>query len=709
MVDITIATDYAPNDILGVLNHGPIWVSVTNGYYFYINDAGQAVYTKTTDKGLTFQSPVVLKTADFIIGFAVWADWQTPGGTGNLIHMAITSNNPDTTTYRSLDHRTDTLTAAVIVESFTSGAGSGSLDTTITKTRGGNLNVFVRFVPGAGDHFHRRSIDGGLTWTTRASPGDAGDDYFFAFPGNEADNQDVYFIQWRTAAHDLRLKVYDDSANTIASTTVIDTGFVDSASAKGIGGFSDPRDNNVYIFAGNGFFVATGDVKGYRIANAGSITPLTDVISNVFLGGVQPSFAQDTNTIYVSYSRGDPATLQHVYYKSSIDSGITWSGEVQFSATLGGKGSLGSDILITSLLGGRWQPSWADLIPDDAQTNVDNSVELAGDIVPPIVPPAPIGSPTSPSPQPGLAGGALLYIAPDSRVHELITPHSPVGRFVVGFSGAGMPPFDYPTQRSPFQHGDTVKDFFARPRVIQMLIRENFCDRDDWWNGRTTLLDDLRPNRQLTSTASVPGVLRFIRTDGTIRDINVFIDAGPRFEPAEAGVWDEWSFQEILRFIAHNPIFFDPTQATLTFAIVLDTDLVFPITFPIQFGSGEVDLTSNITYTGSWEEFPIIVITGPLADFRLDNVTTGEFLALGSDIAPGRTVTIDLRSGFKTVTDDLGNNLIGSVTPDSDLGTFHIAADPEATNGVNVMRLRGNQPTGATSVVINFFTRYVGI
>lgn len=302
----------------------------------------------------------------------------------------------------------------------------------------------------------------------------------------------------------------------------------------------------------------------------------------------------------------------------------------------------------------------------------------------------------------------INFISPDGTVYAMNTPHQ-FGRWVISDSGKGTPPINYIDQRGPFQDGATVKDFFLGPRVIQMLIRQEFRDRLDWWDGRAALLDILRPNRQTVATGVEPFLLEWCLPDGTRRRISVFIAEGPRFEPRQLRVWDEHAFQEVLRFIAHDPLFFDPTEVSVSFSLSLGSHLVFPITFPIQFGSGIVSDSVNVTYSGTWETFPIIEIAGPLENPIITNTTTDEKLEFTIDIPAGRTVTIDLTYGNKSVVDDLGTNLIGKLSADSDLATFHIAPIPEAVGGVNVITLTGLNPTGSTSVILKYFTRFFGI
>lgn len=714
MPDIQIINDGVPTESTRVSMRGGMrWISLTVGYFFYVDNDNpdDFNYVKTTDRGQTWGAPVLIKSSDpagFILSYDLWFDRETNGDTGNLIHITYIVNNPDGIFYRSLDTDTDVLSSEVVVFAQGTSAGSSPFSVSITKARGGNFGVGWNILPVfTGASGFATSTNGGSSWVVRADlfAGENEDDQFLLYSGNESDNQDIWCAYWDVSANEISLKTFDDSAN-IWSEVLIQAGMVDSVASNQMAGAIDFSDDSLIFVAHENLLVAE-DFKAWRINGAGSIVALTDV----FTAGVDKLSAcltidQNTGNYYVAYADGPtPFTSMQVRYQISTDRGITWGAAVQYSTTARTYRGI-SNNLSTATLGqdGRWQPSMFDQIsPDEAFTNFGNSIELSGGIPPTPNPPAPIIA------QPvGGQAGTILYITPDNREYQLITPHTP-GRHVLSFQGLGTPPIEYVTQRGPFQDGETVKDFFLRPRTVQILERQNFCDRDAWWNGRSELLNELRPNRQTTPDGTTPGRLRFFRTDGTARDLRVFISTGPVFEPRVSNEWDEWSIEELLRFIAHDPIFFSTTQTTSAFVIALDDDLVFPITFPIQFGDGLVDDTLNITYTGTWETFPIITIVGPIQTPRIDNNTTGEKLEFTIDIAPGQTVTIDLTEGVKTVVDQTGANLIGALTTDSDIGSFHIAPDPEAANGLNVIRFRGSNPSGSTSVSLLFFTRFFGM
>jgi len=184
------------------------------------------------------------------------------------------------------------------------------------------------------------------------------------------------------------------------------------------------------------------------------------------------------------------------------------------------------------------------------------------------------------------------YIAPDGTAYDLTVPGRP-GRWVLSEGGWGTPPIEHLTHRGPYQHGATVRDSHLRPRLIQLVLRADGCDRAEYWTLRAALMNQLRPNRQLTAGGVLPGQLRKNLPDGSQRSLDVFIGQGPRFEGSDSRSWDEWAFTEILRFVAHSPTVYNPTR----------TDTALTV------GSATV-----VTYPGSWPALPTILITGPVAN-----------------------------------------------------------------------------------------------
>lgn len=297
------------------------------------------------------------------------------------------------------------------------------------------------------------------------------------------------------------------------------------------------------------------------------------------------------------------------------------------------------------------------------------------------------------------------YIAADGTVYKFHVP-ARIGKWVVSQSGWGMSPIEYITQRGPFQHGETVLDWFLRPRVIHLLIRQQFCDRDGYWAGRAALVNAIRPNRQATPGGVAPGTLRRRLSNGSLRSVDCFIQDGPRFEARRTDAWDEWAFREVLRFVAYDPVIYDPALQTQTFSQDQD-ELTFPITFPILFSALEASAT--ITYQGTWLSYPTITITGPSTGISITNTTTGEVINISAALGVGDSLIVTLTPSSKTVVKNDGTNMIGSVDPASDLGTWHLAPDPEAPGGANDISVAITGAGPSSGVTVEWYTRYIGI
>lgn len=309
-----------------------------------------------------------------------------------------------------------------------------------------------------------------------------------------------------------------------------------------------------------------------------------------------------------------------------------------------------------------------------------------------------------------MAGGiprSITFIAQDGHTIKLDTQRGNPG--VLNWEGTGMPPIEYITERGPFQHGETIKDYFLRPRIVQYLIRRKFCSRQAYFDGRNALLDALRPNR------GVNGVIRHVLPDGQKRDLTVAVIEGPKFEADKLDEWDQWAYQEVIRFIANNPVYFNPTQRiksygplassgfpyTFPFLFSTPSELEFPIEFPIEFQP--FDLTLDVENAGTWIEYPVIEVFGPAKQIIITNHTTGESLALFNyDILVGQSVIFNLAYGVKTVKLSDGTNLIGYLSTDSDLATFHL--DP----GENSVEIDIGSYGAATYAEIRHYDRYIG-
>lgn len=288
-------------------------------------------------------------------------------------------------------------------------------------------------------------------------------------------------------------------------------------------------------------------------------------------------------------------------------------------------------------------------------------------------------------------------------------------RWLLSISGQGLPPINWITDAGPFQDGETPRDFRLKPRILQYVIKWSECSRQEYYDLRRFLLEAVRPNRSTVGGRFAPVKLRKRFPVGTGGPASLYlqavIDTGPAFVARNLQRWEEHTFNETLRFIAHDPLWIDDTLRSVQSIFTQAQELKFPITFDadhIIFGGGVLDQDLNCITLGSWAVFPTIVLTGPMTDPTITNNTTGESIELDTIIGAGQTVTFDLRYGFKTVVDNTGANLIGSITPESDLADFHLECDPGATGGLNIVNVQASGLSQASQFFLSWQDRYIG-
>jgi len=297
------------------------------------------------------------------------------------------------------------------------------------------------------------------------------------------------------------------------------------------------------------------------------------------------------------------------------------------------------------------------------------------------------------------------YVTPDGLEHNLADYH--LRSLPGGIGNLGMPTVEWQTTRGPYQHGKTVHDYRLRPRTVQLQAYWTGCSRDEYWRLRSEILDIFRPNRSATN---LPGRLRTVRRDGSMRDLWCYVLDGPVFPQGDPKAWQEWAVEDTVRLIAFDPVLFDPAGTT-TDIITIENELVFPINPFIIWGPmAAIAVNANITYAGTWREWPTLTFVGPLEAPLVRNVTLDLEIGFNYTITGGRTVTVDLTPGRKTVTDDLGNNLLAYISEDSDLAEFRLECDPIAAGGINAMYAQASGVmNGVSQINIEWLNRYIGV
>lgn len=280
------------------------------------------------------------------------------------------------------------------------------------------------------------------------------------------------------------------------------------------------------------------------------------------------------------------------------------------------------------------------------------------------------------------------YQTPDGTVYPLVIP-SRRGRWILTETGWGSPPVEHVTQRSPLQHGQSLLASWLRPRTVQVAIRQDFCSRNDYWAGRQELVNALRLDVwHFLSDTVTPGILRRVLPNGSLRELDVYLSQGPTFDAPDQRRWDSWGIQEVLRWIAYDPIIRDPVDRSYDLNVLSNT---------------------IVTYDGTWQERPTVTMTGPITNPGLVNSTTGETLGFTTVVVAGTSLVISLGSDPVTIVDSLGVDRIGDLDSTSHLASWHLAPHPEAANGQNTLLFSGSGTSGATACVLNYHDKYWGI
>lgn len=115
-----------------------------------------------------------------------------------------------------------------------------------------------------------------------------------------------------------------------------------------------------------------------------------------------------------------------------------------------------------------------------------------------------------------------------------------------------------------------------------------------------------------------------------------------------------------------------------------------------------------LVYAGDVDSYPVITITGPLANPVLTNLVTGDTLDFtGGTVGSADTWTIDTRYGRKSVLNASGSSVANYLSDASDLATFRLVSDPIAPGGTNTITMGGSAQGTAAAATLSWYNRYL--
>jgi hypothetical protein len=209
---------------------------------------------------------------------------------------------------------------------------------------------------------------------------------------------------------------------------------------------------------------------------------------------------------------------------------------------------------------------------------------------------------------------------------------------------------------------------------------------------------------------NVPIALGFIFDDGTNYQIDTQ-SIGDLNLPLSLA--DQLIIKVPVILRAANPTFYDPLITTVNFQLSASGGAFLVPTFvPTFFGGSTLDQTIVIPYDGTYPDFPLLTVYGPITNLKIVNDSTGAKLDMtGYSISTGDYYTFDLRYGRKLVYKNgvVSDNRLFEITNDSQLATFSIEADPTVSGGLNQFRVTGTAATGLTRVILQYHRRFDGI
>ena len=365
---------------------GVFWTSPLIGYVVYVDALVDLKYRKTTDGGANW-SGVNLLTGR-ILAFDSWADWQTPGDAGTVIHIACIDADTDDVLYFYIDTSDDSTGPDKIEDC----QGTGALNTgvlrarhgiSITKAKGGNLAVSFYYMDSdAALLYGFYTSPDADTWTSKTDPREINTDHLLLFPGNEVDTQDLWASYWDASADRLSLKTFDNSGNSW-SESIFEVA-VEKASYLQMDGAIRLSDGHLILANWNAYDSALATLAVWDINGAGSITAKTNVLTNSAESFLTSVFINQANDdIYVAYARGTTVeSLVKVYYKKSEDGGANWGSETAMQANAEDDERWISCGAMKKAWGGKFLPVWYNDDLYDLFCNTDNGITIEAVIAP---------------------------------------------------------------------------------------------------------------------------------------------------------------------------------------------------------------------------------------------------------------------------------------------------------------------------------------
>jgi hypothetical protein len=311
-----------------------------------------------------------------------------------------------------------------------------------------------------------------------------------------------------------------------------------------------------------------------------------------------------------------------------------------------------------------------------------------------------------------LQGGSGRIFRFDDRAEKLLT-----GRF-----GFGMPPVTNRSRRAPYQQGESFLSSTVTPRVVNLTTAMIQCTRGELFLLRQELI---RTNSPFASNCAYPMKLVWVWPgDKKKYYLNLFYSTGLEMNTASGP--NPLVQNTGIQLIGYDPFWYDweEEEETYTYGTEILSrcggPLVIPdptcfffrqdlcmLSFPIAFGSEDIDTTITCTNSGDVPVEPVITFAGSYSWPRVENLDTGEYLLWDEEVPDGSTLIIDCKN--KTIELDGINAISYKSGTFPDLRPNDMPSGDGVANGTNHLWFTGRAYCGnITPITINWRNAYLG-
>ena len=285
------------------------------------------------------------------------------------------------------------------------------------------------------------------------------------------------------------------------------------------------------------------------------------------------------------------------------------------------------------------------------------------------------------------ANGDTLVIADPSQA----LPEPPF-RYLTseGFGGTDN---EIQTRRGAYQDGVTLQTVRLSPRSLMIRFLALAADRGGVEQKRRRIAAAFNPRYG-------PGTLVWTQEDGTQYALRcVALSGSPTYLAGRTSQGRSWQ-EVIVDLQAPDPCWFDAEATTLPLA-GLTGGATFPISFPCIFA---VQGSTRVIINEGDIAAPVrIQIPGPCLNPVVENLSTGEKIALALEVEAGQSVLIDTAYGNLlcrlVASNGTQTNAMQYLTPES---TFW-----QLQPGENIVTF--STPSGSVVVSIEYASRYTGV